>query len=635
VPARFEEPATPWVSAALIGALTAAAVAVTAGVTAAGARATTGASGGEAALAAIGRAVIVGVPLAVALYACNRPAHARFGRRLLVVSGVWFLSSLSTSASPVLYSVGRVAGWIAEPVLIYTLLAFPAGRLSTRFDRGLVAASFATLVLYLPTALLVATYPAPSPWSSCHLGCPHNAFMVLAHQPGFVDSVLAPARELVTVMLFLVVAGRLAVRIRGANALLRRTLTPVLAAAGVRWAAFAVLIIARRISADSAFVSVGAWVLAFGLAAIAVGFLAGLARWQVFVSAGIRRINSRILEMPGPEQVQELLAAAFEDPGLQIASWSRRRRHWIAADGTPLADPGGEPGRCRTEVRDGRRRVVAIVHDEALREDRGFVEAAAGAASAAFASDKVATRTAGMISELRASRSRILAAADDERRRIERDLHDGAQQRLVGLCIHLELAAERTEPEHPAQATALRELIAEVEEALEEIRSLTRGIYPATLLDHGLGVAMRSAALRSVVPASVEVDGLGEYPDEITTAVYFCCTEALQNVAKHATGARSVRVVLRESDSELSFSVSDDGPGLADRGARVGAGLVNMRDRMSTVGGQLTLQSRPGEGTRVSGRIPLAAIPPQAERHGGAHGSRTPPRLREHGPATG
>ncbi|HEY3728836.1 MAG TPA: histidine kinase [Solirubrobacteraceae bacterium] len=633
--ASLEEPPTQWISSALIGALTAAAVAVTAGVTAAGAGPTTGASGNEVVLEAVGRAVVVGVPLAVALYACNRPAHARFGRLLLVVSVVWLLSSLSTSVSPVLYSVGRVAGWVAEPALVYALLAFPAGRLTTRVDRGLVVVSIATLLLYLPTALLVATYPAPSPWSSCYLGCPHNAFMVLSHQPAFVDSFLVPAREVLTVIVFLLVAGRLAVRIRGASPLMRRTLTPVLAAAGVRWAAFAVLIVARRISPDSTFVEAGAWALALGVPAIALGFLVGLARWHLFVTAGIRKINARILEMPGPEQVRELLAAAFEDPRLQIASWSRRQRHWVAVDGALVDDLGAESGRSCTEVRDGRRRVVAIVHDEALREDRAFVEAAAAAASMAFASDKVATRTAGMVSELRASRSRILAAADDERRRIERDLHDGAQQRLVGLCIHLELAAERAEREHPGEAAALRELITEVEQALEEIRSLTRGIYPATLLDRGLAVATRSAALRSAVPATVEVNGLGEYPDEIATAVYFCCTEALQNVAKHATGAHAVHIVLRETDSVLSFSVSDDGPGLVDRGgARVGAGMVNMRDRINTVGGQFSVQSRPGQGTRVSGRIPLTALDAEARDHGGAHGSHAARRLRDHGPAT-
>jgi len=154
----------------------------------------------------------------------------------------------------------------------------------------------------------------------------------------------------------------------------------------------------------------------------------------------------------------------------------------------------------------------------------------------------------------------------------------------------------------------LRELVVEVERALEEIRSLTHGIYPAALLEQGLVPAVRSAALRSPVPASVEVEGLGDYPGDIATAVYFCCVEALQNVAKHAPQARSVRVVLRESGSILLFSVSDDGPGVASGNARVGAGMLNMRDRLSTIGGELTVKSRPGQGTKVSGRIPLSAL---------------------------
>jgi signal transduction histidine kinase len=628
---RLGERSPPWISSALIGALTAAAVVITAGVSAAAARATTGATDLEAAMQAIGRAVIVGVPLAVALYACNRPAHARFGRLLLAVSVVWFIASLSTSSSSVLYSVGRVAGWLAEPALVYALLAFPAGRLTGRLDRGLVVASIATLLLYLPTALLVATFPVPSPWASCSAGCPHNAFMVLNHPLGFIDSALTPAREVLTTLLFFAVAGRLAARIRAANPLMRRALTPVLATASVRLIAFGMLIAARRISPQSELVQAGAWIVAFGLPAIAIGFLIGLARWHSFVTSGIRRINAGILELREPQQVQELLAHVFEDPGLQIASWSERQRHWISAGGARLEDPGRASGRWLSEVSAGRRPLLAIVHDPALRQDRAFVDAAAAAASVAFASDMVAARTAGMVRELRASRSRILAAADDERRRIERDLHDGAQQRLVGLCIHLELAAERAEGDHPGEAATLRELIAEVERALEEIRSLTRGIYPATLLDHGLATAMRSAALRSTVPATVEVDGVGEYPDEITTAVYFCCTEALQNVAKHAHGARSVRIVLRDSNSVLCFSVLDDGPGLVDRQARVGAGMVNMRDRMSTVGGQLTVQSPPGEGTRVSGRIPLAALTRGSGPGGGAHQSHDERRVRRPG----
>jgi signal transduction histidine kinase len=238
-----------------------------------------------------------------------------------------------------------------------------------------------------------------------------------------------------------------------------------------------------------------------------------------------------------------------------------------------------------------------------------------------------------MVRELKASRSRILAAADSERQRIERDLHDGAQQRLVALCIHLELAAERT-PD-PVEAEELRGLADEVEQALNEIRSLTHGIYPATLLEQGLASAVRSAALRSPVATSVDVEELGVYPSEISAAVYFCCVEALQNVAKHAPGARSARILLRESDSTLCFSVSDDGPGFRHDSARVGAGMVNMRDRINSVGGKLTVDSRPGHGTRVNGRIPLS--PPARSADGLGDGrpqrSAAPARRRDHTPS--
>jgi signal transduction histidine kinase len=605
------------IGSTLIGALTAGAAAITAGVTASGAHATTGVSGGAAVLQALARGIVVGVPLAVALYACQRPAHARFGRALLVASGLWFLASLSNSASPLFYSIGRIAGWLAETALVYTVLAFPDGRLRARIDQALMAASAVVVTtLYLPTALFVARYPTPSPWSSCRAACPHNVFMTLGSQPAFIGGFVDPFRELLTAVVFVIVAARLATRIRDANSLMRRTLTPVLVVAIARLLAYVAMFVARRVAPGSPFAQAGAWLVAFGLPALAVAFIVGLGRWHLFVTTGIRTVNARLREMPGPEQVRELLAAAFDDPGLQIASWSGRRHRWIAADGEPLDEPGADSGQSLSEVRDGRRRAVAILHDAALADNSAFVETAATAASVGFASDRVAARTSGLVRELRASRARILAAADGERRRIERDLHDGAQQRLVALCIHLELAAEKAESEHPAEAASLRELIGEVEQALEEIRSLTRGIYPALLLDRGLAEAVQSAARHSTVPTTVEVEGLGEYPDEISTAVYFCCAEALQNVAKHAPEASSVRIVLREAGSELCFSVADDGPGLIDSNARVGAGMLNMRDRITSVGGQLTVHAHPGEGTRVSGRIPLAALA----------GTATPPR---------
>jgi signal transduction histidine kinase len=597
------------IASTLIGALTVAAVAITAGITAASAQATTGASGGAAVLQALARGLVVGVPLAVAFYSCRRPAHARFGRALLIASGLWFVASLSSSSSSLLYSTGRVAGWLAETALVYAVLAFPGGRLQARLDQGLMAASMVIVTtLYLPTALFVERYPAPSPWSSCYHACPQNAFMTLGSQPAFIGGVIDPLREVLTAVLFVIVAARLASRIREANSLLRRTLTPVLAVAIVRMLAYVAMFAARRVAPGSAVTEASAWLVAFAVPALGVAFLIGLGRWHLFVNGGIRIVNARLREMPGPEQVQDLLAAAFDDPGLEIASWSGRRHRWIAADGQPLTEPAAESGQALTEVRDGHGQAVAIVHDLALADDAAFIETAATAASVGFASDRVAARTSGLVRELRASRARILAAADGERRRIERDLHDGAQQRLVALCVHLELAAEKAEGEHPAEAVALRELVVEVEEALEEIRSLTRGIYPSLLLERGLAVTVQSAARRSPVPTSVEVEGLGEYPDEIATAVYFCCVEALQNVAKHAPEASLVRIVLREANSVLCFSIADDGPGVIDGNARVGAGMLNMRDRVTTVGGQLTINARPGQGTRVSGRIPLAAL---------------------------
>jgi signal transduction histidine kinase len=232
----------------------------------------------------------------------------------------------------------------------------------------------------------------------------------------------------------------------------------------------------------------------------------------------------------------------------------------------------------------------------------------AAAASVALAADRVAAQTSGLVEELKAVRSQSVAAGDSERRRIERDLHDGAQQQLVALSIHLELAAEKAELEDPAEAAALREMSREAEQALAQLRSLIRGMQPSSLREQGLEAAVRRAADRSVVPATVEGAGLQDYPAEITRAVYFCCLEALQNVAKHARGARSVHIELRDADSALSFSVSDDGPGIGDRGVRIGAGMINMRDRMATVGGRLIVQSAPGQGTRVSGRIPLSAL---------------------------
>jgi len=206
--------------------------------------------------------------------------------------------------------------------------------------------------------------------------------------------------------------------------------------------------------------------------------------------------------------------------------------------------------------------------------------------------------------ELRRSRARIVASADAERRRVERDLHDGAQQHLVALAVNLRLARDVVTDDPEAAASMLDLLADEVKATIQELRDLAHGIYPPLLADSGVGEALRAAGRRSPSPVTVTAEGIGRYGLEIESAVYFCCLEALQNAAKHAAGA-SVDVRVWKSSGGLLFSVADDGPGFDVAHARDGHGYVNMADRLGAIGGTVRWDSAPGQGTRVTGSVPL------------------------------
>jgi len=208
-----------------------------------------------------------------------------------------------------------------------------------------------------------------------------------------------------------------------------------------------------------------------------------------------------------------------------------------------------------------------------------------------------------LIEELRASRQRLVKAQDEERRRIERNIHDGAQQQLVALAVKANLA-EQLMGRDDAKA---RSLIAEVKagstEALEDLRDFARGIYPPLLADKGLAAALQAQARKSPIPVVVESDGIGRYPQEIEAAVYFCCLEALQNIAKYAE-AKSATVRLADGTGRLTFNVTDDGKGFDPATTGYGTGLLGMADRLDALGGSLDVQSRPREGTTVLGSVP-------------------------------
>jgi signal transduction histidine kinase len=565
------------------------------------------------ALEATARALIVGVPIAVGLYARSHPASERFGTLLIAAGFGWFLVTLAGSSDARLYSTGRVADWLVEVLLVYVVLAFPSGRLPSRADRLLVAGvALVSAFLYVPTALLVEQFPVPAPSVTCVASCPENAFMLVATEPAWVEDFVRPLRELLTVGLFLGVTVRLAQRFRGATHLTQRTLAPVLGVACFRLAALALTISVRRIDPAAPLMDVAIWLIALAVPLMACAFLLGTWRWQLFMATAMHRLTTRLQAHPGPEDLRAALADAFDDPELEIVYWlDEDGGRWTDAAGLPVAPPSAAAERCVTEVRDGGRRVAAIVHDAALRDDQAFVDAASAYAIMALDNHRLSAQTAALLREVQESRARIQSSADDERRRIEHDLHDGAQQRLVALRIKLELAAESAAGGNGHSAELLRGLGVEVDEALDEVRSLARGIYPAPLADRGLTEALRAVALRGALPTTVLAAGVRRYSRQVESAAYFCCLEAMQNAAKHARDASAVVVALSDNGS-LRFEVRDDGAGFDEQLVTSGMGFTSMRDRVEAVGGELEVRSRPGHGTTVSASIPLDREPATA-----------------------
>jgi signal transduction histidine kinase len=216
------------------------------------------------------------------------------------------------------------------------------------------------------------------------------------------------------------------------------------------------------------------------------------------------------------------------------------------------------------------------------------------------------------LEELRSSRQRIVAAQDQERRRLERNIHDGAQQQLVALAVKVRLARQLGGKDAGKANELLEQTEGELVQALDDLRDLARGIYPPLLADKGLVAALDAQVRRGSTPVAIEADGLGRYPPDVEAAVYFCVLEALQNIAKYA-GASSARIKLRSAGDGLTFAVTDDGAGFDPRVTGYGTGLQGMADRLAALGGEIHVTSSPGSGTTVQGRIPMApaAVDPE------------------------
>ena len=555
-------------------------------------------------LIALARALIVGVPIAVGLYAWYHGPDRRFGLLLVLAGGGWFVTTLAESTDPAAYTVGRTAGWLVEVLVVYLVLSFPSGRLVAPADRRLTQAMAAVAaVFFLPQAFLAETFSVPSPFTSCVSACPPNALFALDTEPAFVHGVMRPLGALLVLVIMAGVVLRLQQRMWESTPLTRRMLAPVFVIAMADALVLGLAIVGRELAPSSLPIEAAAWLLSLTVSAIAIAFFAGLLRWRLFAERALQRLAECLRSVPDALTLRRAFAEAFGDPTIEIVFPVNGR--WMDGRGHAVELPAPDSGRAVSEVRRHGLVFAAIIHDEGLRARPELVEAGVSMAAVVLENQRLTAEAEASMRELQLSRARLATRAEQERRRIERDLHDGAQQRLVALRIELELAEDvvRADPERGVER--LRQFEHDVEVALEELRDLAHGVYPPVLADRGLEEALRSVGLRSTVRVDLVTHGVGRYSTEIEGAVYFCIREALQNAQKHAAGARRIVVTLDASTrAELRFSVRDDGAGAATIVA--GAGITNMQDRLAAIGGEVDVTSKPGVGTVVRGRVSTA-----------------------------
>jgi signal transduction histidine kinase len=350
---------------------------------------------------------------------------------------------------------------------------------------------------------------------------------------------------------------------------------------------------------------VGPFPLGPGLGAIMLALTVPAAALVVATFESLHRVLATITRaflapraLPGGP-VRELLAESLGDRSVSVAYWLPDRERFVDESGRPVELPAPGSGRTWTAVERDGRRVAAIVHDAALDTTPQLVEAAAAASSLAIDNERLKADLAARVEELRGSRKRIIEAGDAARRRIERDLHDGAQQQLVSLALELRMLRSKLKgTDMEAHIDALSERLAA---ALADLRELARGIHPAILTDRGLAPAIGALADRGTIPIDTDVRVDRRLAPAVEAAAYFLVAEALTNVSRYAH-ATSARVEVAREGDEIVVLVADDGVGGVNLEA--GSGLRGLQDRLATVGGTLSIDSPPGAGTRLLARIP-------------------------------
>jgi signal transduction histidine kinase len=554
------------------------------------------------------RGAVVASAVAVGCYLADRRPESRFGL-LLAANGFLFgLTALNASSDALVFTLGRIVNLALWLSLVYLFLAFPGDMIRSARERGIAyALGGATLAAWVATLAVSERLPAGGHFVNCIGACPANGLQV-ATVPGDVAAVLRITASASAVLLIATTAVILVLRTRAGGRLQRRALAAPLATMAVVAIASAAGTVLRESGASADLVDRVSAVGRIAALLFPLSFLAGLVLGRVFVSETTRRLITELSTgSHSPGHARDLLARALEQPSLRLAFWLPERQGYVDTDGVALPKSLDLPGRSVTAIQRAGQPYAVVVHESAVPEEREVVELVGSSSVLALENMRLEAELNASTGDLRASRTRILAVADSERRRVERDLHDGAQHRLIALRVKLRLLDETKEAQVGTRARLVNELEADAEAALEDLRSLVRGIYPPLLVDRGLRDALSWAARSTPIETTLDIEGLRRYAPEAESAVYFCCLEALQNAAKHAGSAAQVTIRVREIDADLVFEVRDNGSGFRPAGPAQSGGLANMSDRAGAAGGTLEVTSTPGAGTIVRGVVPTVS----------------------------
>jgi signal transduction histidine kinase len=536
---------------------------------------------------------------AVGAYTWWRRPESRVGPLLAGVGVLYAVTSLNASGEEVWFTVG-MAVWAAYIVyLAYVYLAFPAGGLGSHLERWYVAAfAIATAVLWMLILAFAERLPPGGPFAYCGDRCPHNAFRFVEGHEGLGQALAISFTAVLSVSLLLL-SLLLVAKLRSPSRLRRRSIEPLCYIFIGTIAAMILSFVLTPVYPGTRDV-LRAVEAGFSLA-IPYAILSGQIRGNALAARGLGRLVARFGGEPvSPRRIESMMRETLGDPTLTLALWSPGRQAYLDVDGQPVGLPPGT-GRAETPVTHGAEPVAVLVHNPALDVDTDVVDGL-------ISTSLMLLENTRLVEELRASRARIVDAGARERVRLERDLHDGAQQRLMAIQVKLALAHDLA-PADGELATQLEEIGDDAASAVDELRALAQGLYPTVLRERGLADGLRTFARTAPIAVHVVDRGAGRLFATVERAVYFCCTEAIQNASKHAGRGAGVTLTLERRRSDLTFSVVDDGVGFAPEDTSYGLGLVSMRDRAGGVGGELHIESSPGCGTTVRGIVPVDGAP--------------------------